>query len=83
MPRVHSEMRLGRWQGSHRLKNRATCKMVVKAILQQELKAGHSCPLGGDVENCEERALKVTGCIHWDAGDRSSVVKAWNLDKAE
>lgn len=63
--------------------DRAMCKMAVKAILQQELKAGHSCPLAEDVENYEERALKVTGYIYWDAGDRSSVVKAWNLDKAE
>lgn len=52
MPRVRSEMRIGRWQGAHRVKSRARCKMVVEAILQQELKAGHSCPLGGDVENC-------------------------------
>lgn len=31
----------------------------------------------------EERALKMTGGIHWDAGYRSSVVKAWSLDKTE
>lgn len=68
LPRVHSEMRIGRWQGAYRVKIRARCKMVVGAILQQELQAVHSSPLGGDVENCGGKGIE---------SDRSYLLKCW------
>lgn len=65
------------------MRSRARCKKVVEAILPQKLKAGHSCPRGGDVKNCGGEGTESDRSFHWNSGDRSSVVKAWNLDKTE